>query len=43
MGRRLLLAPHGERARAALWEAVDAAKTADPLAPVVSVAVTVTE
>jgi len=34
MGPRLLLAPHGERADAALWEAVDAAKTADPLAPV---------
>jgi RecB family exonuclease len=34
MGPRLLLAPHGERARAALWAAVEAAKAADPLAPV---------
>jgi len=34
MGPRLLLAPHGERARDALWAAVDDAKARDPLAPV---------
>jgi RecB family exonuclease len=34
MGPRLLLAPHGERARAALRDAVDGAKAGDPLAPV---------
>jgi hypothetical protein len=34
MGPRLLLTPHGERARAALWAAVDDAKAGDPLAPV---------
>ncbi len=34
MASRLLLSPHGEPARAALWSAIGAAQAGDPLAPV---------